>query len=165
MEAGIAAVLGGAIGGTLALAGGWLERRWADKRRWQLDKKTAYVQLITQPLILIWDANMLLERRHSPRDRSLPSLVEMEERMRSVLSGIGEAFSSVCAIGSPSVIASGSHVLESCLELMQQVVHEHQAGDIAANVDRLSSARLALLEEVRADLGTKDSSGLPIGEE
>jgi hypothetical protein len=165
MDSGVAALIGGVTGGSLALAGGWLERRWSDKRRWQLDRKTAYVQLLNQPLVLIWDANMMIERIRRPRDRHLPTLPEIEDRMRTLLAGIGESFSSVCAVGSPDAIRTGNGILEACLRLMTHVTTGHEPEALEATLQDLTKARLAFLDQVRADLGVKGAAGLPIVED
>lgn len=165
MDPAVAGLIGGVAGGSLALAGGWFERRWWDKRRWQLDKKTAYVQLLTQPLVLIWDANMMMEKMRRPRTKGLPGLSEIELRMRALLAGIGESFSSVCAVGSPEVIRTGNGVLEACLRLMSYVTTGSHAEGLDTALNDLTKARLAFLDEARADLGVKGSAGLPFLEE
>lgn len=162
MDAGLAAIAGALVGGLIGFVGGSIERHWADKRRWDADRKGAYIQLLTQPLVLLWDLNMMLERKRSPRDRNLPPFAELEHRMRSVVIDIGHAFGEVSSLAPTKTIRVANKILQSSMQLVELATSDGSIDEIEAASDQLSRDRLAFVEEVRDALRTKGASGLPI---
>ena len=161
MDAGLAAIAGALVGGLIGCVGGSIERHWADKRRWDADRKGAYLQLLTQPLVLIWDANLMLERKRHPRDRNLSALAEFEQRMRAVVIEIGYAFGEVSSLAPAQTIAVANGILQASMQLVQAVTLNADAEALEAANAELSERRLAFLEEVRASWGPRGSRVCP----